>query len=405
MATNSLLTTHLVTYEALRILKGNLNFVKHLNREYQGEFGKTGMKVGEIISIRKPVQYAGRTGVVAIPETTVETYVPLALDKNFGVDCVFDMNELYLSIDDFGRRYIKPAMNTIRQKVEAHTLAAMTDATYNTLGTPGVPITDFKLYNQVNAVISSNGGTHTTDRTIVLDPFAAANASGLTVNFFNPQPAISEQYKTGLISQALNMSWYEVNNVTAHTVGVYGGVPVVTVANQTGSTLLTQGWTATTTSLNVGDTFTIANVFTVNPNTKSVVPGLLQKFVVTTKTVTDAGGLSAIAISPAIVTSGPYQNVSGSPAALAPITVVGATGAVTSYSLAFEPDAFTFVSAPLAEPAVPAGDTYVDKDEETGIWIRTTKYFNGPNFTNNFRFDVLYGFAATYPQLAVKIAN
>ena len=405
MATNSLLTTHLVTNRALRILKGNLNFVKRLNRNYQGEFAKTGMKVGEVISIRKPVRYQGRTGAVMVPEATVEEYVPLVLNNIFGVDAAFSLSELTLSIDEFASRIIEPAMNTISQNIEAKTLAAMTQATYNTLGTPGTVITDPKIFNTVNAVINSNGGTASTSRTIVLDPYAMANAQGLFQNFFNPQPTISEQYKTGLVSQALNMDWYVVNNVSVQTVGVYGGAPVVTVAGQTGSTLLTQGWTATTTSLNVGDTFTIAGVFAVNPNTKAVIPGKLQQFVVTTKSVTDAGGLSSLNISPAIVTSGPYQNVSAGPAALAPITVLGATGVSTAYALAWDKDAFTFVSVPFDEPAVAPGQTHVEQDPETGIFIRATQCYDYTNNVNYYRFDVLYGFSATYPELAVKIAT
>jgi hypothetical protein len=169
--------------------------------------------------------------------------------------------------------------------------------------------------------------------------------------------------------------------------------------------LNTSGWTATTTSLNVGDTFTIAGVFAVNPNTKAIIPGKLQQFTVTVKSVTDAGGLSTLAISPAIVTTGPYQNVSAGPAALAPIVVLGATGVSTNYGLAWDKDAFTFVSVPFDEPAVAPGQTHVEQDPETGIFIRATKCYDYTNNVNYYRFDVLYGFAATYPELAVKVAT
>lgn len=405
MATNSLLTTHLVTNRALRILKGNLNFVKRLNRDYQGEFAKSGMKVGEVISIRKPIRYAGRTGAVMQPEASVETYVPLTLNNIFGVDAAFSLSELTLSMDDFAKRVIEPAMNTISQQIEAKTLSAMTDSVYNVLGTPGTLITDSKIFNKVNAVINSNGGTQSTKRTICLDPYGMANAQGLFTNFFNPQPTISEQYKTGLVSQALNMDWYLANNMQSHTVGTYGGTPLVNGGSQTGSSLVTDGWTPTTTSLNVGDVFTIANVYSVNPNTKATITGVLQQFVVTAATVTDGSGNSTIAISPSIVTTGAYQNVSAGPADNAAITVVGASGVSTTYALAFEPDAFTFVSVPFDEPAVAPGLTHVEQDPETGIYLRATQCYDYVNNVNYFRFDVLYGFAATYPQLAVKLAT
>lgn len=402
---NTLLTTNLVTKRALRILKGNLNFLKRVNRDYQAKFAKTGMKVGETIAVRKPVRYAGRTGATLSPENHVESSIPLTVDNIFGVDTQFSMTDLTLSMDDFSARVLEPAMNTISQSMEAQVLSDMTDATYNTLGAIGTVPASLAIYADVNAVLSSAGGTHGDSRTIVLDPYACANAQQLGQVLFNPQPEISEQYRTGLISKAYKIDWYEANNVKSHTVGTYGGTPLIAGAAQDGSSLDTDGWTATTTVLNVGDVFTIDDVYSVNPNTKGTITGKLQNFVVTTASVTDGSGLSTLAISPAIVLTGPSQNVSAGPADGAGINVFGASGASTTYALAFERDAFTFVSVPFEEPNVAPGLTHVEFDPETGIWLRVTKFYDGTNNINYMRMDVLYGFVATYPELAVKIAT
>lgn len=406
MTTNSLLTTHLVTKRALRILKGNLSFVKRLNRDYQSDFGAKGMKYGQVISIRKPVRYLSRDGAVAKPQATNETYLNLAVDQLTGVDMQFSIEELTLSIDDFAARYIEPAMNTLSNRIEAVVVSAMTDQTFNVLGTIGTPISSSATYATANAVINSAGGTQTTKRTLFVDPYAMVTATGLFQNFFNPQPVIAEQYKTNVVSNALGFEWHLANNMQSHTVGTYGGTPLVNGASQSGASLVTDGWTATTTSLNVGDTFTLAGVYAVNPNTQATITGKLQSFVVTTKTVTDGSGNSTIAISPAMVGPGsPYQNVSALPADNAAITVFGASGASTTYALVCEPDAYTFVTAKLDKPAVADQFTHVEYDPETGIWVRLTNYFDGANFSNYWRFDVLYGFVATYPELAVKIAT
>jgi hypothetical protein len=60
-------------------------------------------------------------------------------------------------------------------------------------------------------------------------------------------------------------------NVNTHTVGQQGGTPLVNGASQTGATLVTDGWTASAANrLKQGDTFTLAGVFHVNPQTASV---------------------------------------------------------------------------------------------------------------------------------------
>jgi hypothetical protein len=57
-----------------------------------------------------------------------------------------------------------------------------------------------------------------------------------------------------------------------------------------------------------GDVFTLPLVFSVNPVTKQSTGSLMQ-FVVTANASSDGSGNLTAIISPAIITAGPFQNV------------------------------------------------------------------------------------------------
>jgi hypothetical protein len=54
-----------------------------------------------------------------------------------GVDMKFNSAELALSIDELSQRYIEPAVSVLCSGIEGDFIAAMTKATYNTVGTAG----------------------------------------------------------------------------------------------------------------------------------------------------------------------------------------------------------------------------------------------------------------------------
>ena len=147
-----------------------------------------------------------------------------------------------------------------------------------------------------------------------------------------------------------------------------------------------------------GDVFTIAGVFRVHPETK-VSTGQLQQFVVTTAA---ASATTTIAISPAIVATGPRQNVSASPADNAAITFAGTASTASGISLAFDKDAFAFVSADLM---MPKGVDFSSRQVLDGISMRIVRAYDINNDTFPARLDVLYGYEAIRPELAARVAS
>jgi hypothetical protein len=216
-----------------------------------------------------------------------------------------------------------------------------------------------------------------------------------------------QDYTRGMITSGLGMEWYRTQNVPAFTVGTQGGTPAVNGANQTGSSLITDVWTASIKVLNQGDIITLAGVYAVNPLTRQST-GALRQFVVTSDVTSDSGGNATIPIAcvdgDGITLGGPYQTVTASPADDAAITVQGATAVSSPRGVLFHPQAFTFACADL--PLYDGQDACERvADDELGLSIR---FWAQPDINTDRllgRCDLLGGWAVMYPQFACRIAS
>lgn len=398
---NTILTISMITREALRVLENNLTFTKGVNRQYDDQFAIKGAKIGNTLNIRKPARYVGRTGPALSIENQTETYVPLTLNTQRGVDVQFTSADLTLSMDDFSDRFLKPALANVANKIDQDGLAQYLNVA-NYVGTPGTTPSTLLTYLNSNVVLANNACPQDDLRSFVINPQAEATIVNSLTTVFNPAKTISEQYEQGKMGRAIGFKWSMDQNVGTQTIGPYGGTPLVNGAAQTGSTLITDGWTASAAAvLNVGDIFTVAGVFTVNPQSR-LSTGQLQPFVVTATMVNDGAGNSTISIFPAITTSGQFQTVTGSPADNAVITVYGAASTVTPVNLAYHRDAFVFGCADLELPRNVDMAARVS-DPQLGISVRMVRAYDVVNDMFPCRLDVLYGWATMYPQLACRI--
>jgi hypothetical protein len=95
--------------------------------------------------------------------------------------------------------------------------------------------------------------------------------------------------------------------------------------------------------------------------------------------------------------------VSASPTNSQPFVLRGAASTSYQVNMAFHKDAFTLASVPLWSP--PSGKGVIDSSSASykGLNMRVIQFYDGVNDNSIFRFDVLFGWAATYPELAVRI--
>ncbi|HEY6022093.1 MAG TPA: P22 phage major capsid protein family protein, partial [Candidatus Paceibacterota bacterium] len=130
----TLLSPTIITREALRILHANLNFIGNINKQYDNQFANGGAspsgKIGPSLTIRMPNQYTVRTGSVLQVQDTVETSQVLTVSTQKGVDTFFTSQDLTLTIDEFSKRYLEPAMAVLATNIENDALSMVKDV-YN----------------------------------------------------------------------------------------------------------------------------------------------------------------------------------------------------------------------------------------------------------------------------------
>ena len=71
--------------------------------------------------------------------------------------------------------------------------------------------------------------------------------------------------------------------------------------------------------------------------------------------------------------------------------------------MAYHKDAFTLAMVPMWAPRGGKGVIDVAQRTEDGFTIKVTEFYDGVNDNSIMRLDVLFGWAATYPELSSKI--
>jgi hypothetical protein len=401
MPTNTHLTPQEITKEALRLLVNNLAFVRTIDRSYDNRFAQAGKKIGDTVDIRLPNQFTTRQGMTRSAQDYTERKTPFAILDVVGIDLTFSAWDMTLKMDDFSSRVLKPAMATMANKLDLMCLG-MTRDVFPSVGTPGTtPATAAAILAAGEKL--DDYSVPRDGRSMVVNPAGmAALVNGMS-GFFNPQGAISDQFKRGEMGK--NVLGFDSivmdQNLCVHTVGPLGGTPLVDGADQVGATLNTKEWTAAAAArLKKGDVFTVAGVYQVNVMSKQTT-GKLQQFVVTADKSSGADGKAAVAIAPAIVISGAYQNVTAAPADGAEITVIGTASTAYPQNLAYHKEAFTLATVDMEEP--PKGSCEYHAETYEGIRMSYVRGFDISDRSVPVRFDVMYGFKCIRPEMACRV--
>jgi len=401
---NTLLSAQVITNELLLRFKNNLGFSGAIAHTWDDKFAVEGAKIGDTVRLRDPVRFTVAKGRVITPQDVLETSKTLTLNTQANVSFQFSSAELTLTIDAFRDRYLDSAAVALANAVDVDGLLMAYQATPNAIGTPGSPLTMLDAAWQAGEVLELNSTPMDGKRTMVISPKVQTLTLKAAQGLFQSSTQIKNQYERGRMGVMGGFEWVMDQNTPVHQVGPLGGAPAVTVANQTGLTLLTSGWTAAAAlRLKKGDLFTLPTVFAVNP-ISGAVGSDLQKFVVTADTSSDAGGLASIPIYPPINATGATRTVSNSPAAGALLTIIGTANQLTAQSIAFHESAFVIGMAPLVVPkGIHFGASQSDPD--SGVSIRMISDYDILNDLFITRCDVLYGHAAQRPEWAVRLES
>ena len=397
---NTLVTCSIVAKESLAILENMLSFSTMVNRDWEDEFSSNmsrGYAPGQTINIKKPPRYTYRAGRVAVPQATVESTVPLTLSQG-GTDLNFTSIERTLSLTKLEDK-LQAAMATVANEIDRQGLQLAHYNTFNALNPTGaLPTTQalaLAAITDCNRRLDEMGAPRDKQRGFVMGPALNGAAIQGFAGLFNAQSTISKQFGSGLMVDSLGLAYAMDQNVDTHTNGA-ATASNINGAGQTGSTVTVNAIGGGT--LTKGTVITLPGVFAVNPQSRTST-GVLAQFVVTADV---AAGATSIPISPAIVTSGAFQNVSASPTTAQPYVIVGSASTSYQCNTAFHKDAFTLAMVPMWAP--PGGKGVIDVAQETykGYTVKVTEFYDGVNDNSIMRLDVLFGWAATYPELSVK---
>lgn len=385
-------------------LENQLTFTLCVTREYDSQFAKSGAKIGNVLNVRLPVRFVPASGSGLILQDLTESSVPITLNKQYQRSFAVTSADFALNIDDFAKRFTNKAMMSMANEIDSDGLALFSQIN-NEVGTPGTIPNSTATYLAAGQRLSEESAP-LDDRYLVINPGMNATIVGNLTGLLNPQASISQQYRKGMMyKNTLGFDWYMDQNVRIQTVGPLGGIPLVNGLNQTGASLITNGWTAAAAKrLSQGDVFTVAGVFAVNPQ-NLLSTGALRQFVATADVSSDGAGNATIPISPAIVTTGPFQNVTVAPTTGNALVIQGAANTVSARGLAFHSDAFTFACADLPLPGGVDQADRISDSHNLNLSLRVIRDYDINTDRTPLRLDLLGGWAVLYPQMAVRIAS
>lgn len=398
---NSILNIDMITRKALEILENDLVLTRNVNRQYDDSFAVEGAKIGSTLRIRLPDRALVTDGAALQVQDDNEQFTTLAVNNQKHIGVNFTTAELTMQMDDFAERVLKPRISQLASSIDAD-VASSFKTIFQSVGTPGTtPSTSLVLLqaqqklNEAAAVMSPRYAT--------VNPAANAGLVEGMKGLFNPTDTISKQFKNGMMGMGV-LGFDEINmsqSIKQFTTGSRNATGTTGAAVTTeGSNTIVLAGVGNALTIRAGDVFTVAGVFSVNPQTREST-GSLQQFVVLADVTSSAGGAATVTVSPAMYSaSQALATVTSLPANGVVTTFIGAASSQYAQNLVYHKDAITFATADLL---LPQGVDMASRQVHNGISMRIVRQYDINNDRLPCRIDVLYGFSTIRPQMGVRL--
>lgn len=364
---NNFITVKEVARQTLPRLIENLVFPNLIHKDYSNDFvsGK-----GAKIQVKKPVileakEFDESAGTTA--QDVKEQSVTVTLDKLATVDVEFGAVERAVNVDDLNRLFIEPAAVALAQKINSDGLELYKDIPY-TSGTAGTAPSTLAALADVRKTLNAQK-VPVSGRVAVWDTEADAKFTTIDAIVNAEKSGTTQALREGSIGRVFGLDNYMSQAVKTHKKGTLSAAVKPKAATSKGAETLTLSAASVTGTLVKGDILTILN----------------DTYVVK-ETATAAENEITVSIYPAL-----KKDVTASTA----VTVMGDHTA----NLAFNPNAFAFVTRPLAAPS--GVESYVTS--YNGITLRVVKGYNMTYKREMLSMDVLYGYQTMYEEMAVRV--
>jgi hypothetical protein len=391
----------MITRKALEILENNLVITRNVNRQYDDSFAVEGAKIGSTLRIRLPDRALVTDGAALQVQDDNEQFTTLTVSTQKHIGVNFTSAELTMQLDDFADRVLKPRISQLASSIDAD-VASSFKSIYSAVGTPGTtPSTSLVLLqgqqklNEFAAMMPNRYAT--------VNPAANAGLVEGMKGLFNPVDTISRQFKNGLMGEGV-LGYEEINmsqSIQQFTTGSRTATGATVNGDATeGATSIVLASAGNAKTYLVGDVFTIADCYAVNPQTRQST-GALQQFVVTEAATSTAGGVVTLKVSPALYSS---SNALATVNTLAingkALTFLGAASTIYPQNLIYHKDAISFATADLL---LPNGVDMASRQVHNGISMRVVRQYDINNDRMPCRIDVLYGYSVIRAPMACRL--
>jgi hypothetical protein len=177
-----------------------------------------------------------------------------------------------------------------------------------------------------------------------------------------------------------------------------GGTTSAAVTSE-GATTITITGAGNAGTIKVGDVFTIADCYAVNPQTRESTGSLFQ-FVAAADVTLNGSGAGSITVSPIYSSSNALATVDSLPGNSKAVVFVGTASTQYPQNLVYHKDAIAFCTADLL---LPSGVDMAARAVHNGISLRVIRQYDINNDRLPCRIDVLYGFSTIRPQMACRV--
>jgi len=395
---NSILTIDMITRKALEILENNLVLTRNVNRQYDDSFAVEGAKIGSTLRIRLPDRALVTDGAALQVQDDNEQFTTLTVNNQKHIGVNFTSAELTMQLDDFAERVLKPRISQLASSIDADVANAY-KTIGNSVGTPGsTPSTSLVLL-QAQQKLNENAAVMS-PRYATVNPAANAGLVEGMKGLFNPTDTISKQFKNGMMGMGV-LGFDEVNmsqSIKQHTTGTRAAT-----GNTTGAAVTSEGASTLTLTvgsgetLAVGDVFTIADCYAVNPQTRESTGSLFQFVALASTTSTTT---ATVTVAPMYSANHALATMLALPANSKAVVFTGTASTQYPQNLIYHKDAITFATADLL---LPQGVDMAARAVHNGISLRVVRQYDINNDRMPCRIDVLYGYSTIRPQMACRL--
>ena len=395
---NSILTIDMITRKALEILENNLVLTRNVNRQYDDSFAVEGAKIGSTLRIRLPDRALVTDGAALQVQDDNEQYTTLTVNNQKHIGVNFTSAELTMQLDDFAERVLKPRISQLASSIDADVANAY-KTIGNSVGTPGTtPATSLVLL-QAQQKLNENAAVMS-PRYATVNPAANAGLVEGMKGLFNPTDTISKQFKNGMMGMGV-LGFDEVNmsqSIKQHTTGTR-----IATGNTTGAAVTSEGASTLTLTVGsgeliaVGDVFTIADCYAVNPQTRESTGSLFQFVALASSTTTTT---ATVTVAPMYSAAHALATMLTLPANSKAVVFLGTASTQYPQNLVYHKDAITFATADLL---LPQGVDMAARAVHNGISLRVVRQYDINNDRMPCRIDVLYGYSTIRPQMACRL--